>query len=224
MFFRAWSVLGLAAVAALSFGPLDAVAREVAVNIEKCPATLTLQVPSEFTAANDEWTRGLRSAVLDGLHANPGRKARYAELLLANWHSRKTLPSIAVGSLGSTFSHQGRFTRKNWEELRRDGLASSQSQMESWMKQGMARLKPGLPSNIEKMEGRVLSLRSGDPDELALFGESTGTVDGAAMRWYTVAKLAYAQMCIAYVLISVDASEPRALERLVEIAEQVRVK
>lgn len=221
--FSRWSLLGLSAVAAL-MGPHHADAREFAVNIEQCPTTLTLRVPPEFTAAVDQQARGLRAAVLDGLHANPGRKARYADLFLVTWDSRKPLPSIAIGSLGSTLSHQGRLTRKNWEELRRDALTSSQAQMDSWMQQGMARLKPGMPSNLEKIEGRLLSLRDGDPDELALFGESTGTVDGTAMRWYTVAKLVYAQKCLAYVLISVDASESRALEHLVEISEQVTVK
>lgn len=201
-----------------------AVARELPISIEGCPSQLSLTVPDEFTTAVTSEQRAQRSAVIEGLHRNPGRKARYSEVLFADWEAEARFPQILVASLGSTLQSQGRYSQAQWQELKRTAVTSSKAQQEEWARRGLARLKPGMPANLTQVEGKVTRLREGGENDFTAFMDSTATVDGKPIRFYSAAKFNYAKQCLAYVTVSVEASDAVALERLVRFAEQISVR
>ena len=201
-----------------------AIARDIPITIEGCPNQLSLHVPDDFFTAATLEQRAHRSAVIDRLHTNPGRKARYSEVLFIDWNDDSGFPQILVASLGSTRQSQGRLSETQWQELKRMVLTSSKLQQEAWMRQGLSRLRPGMPHDVQQVQGRILRLGDGGPNDLTIFGESQSTVTGKSFRIYTAAKFNYAKQCLAYVTVSVKASDENALVKLVQFAEQISVR
>ena len=218
------ALVALATLALLASTASVSVAREVPINIEGCPSQLSLTVPSEFSSAVTAEQRAQRSVLIEGLHRNPGRKARYSDVLFTDWDAETRFPQILVASLGSTLQSQGRYTQTQWQEIKRTAVTSSKAQQEEWARRGLARLKPGMPANLKQVEGRVTRLAEGGANDFVAFMDSTATVDGKSVRLYSAAKFNYANQCLAYVTVSVDASDAGALERLVRFAERISVR
>jgi hypothetical protein len=214
---RSWSVIAL-----LSVG-LPAAARDIPITIERCPSALSLRVPDEFSAAASAEHQAYRDAILNRLHENPGRKARYSEILITDWRLRSDMPQILVASLGTTLEAQGRMSESQWQELKRAALTSSKAQQEHWARQGLARLRPGMHADIQQVEGRVTRLVVGGPNDFTIFMNSTFTAAGSSQQVYTAAKFNYVKRCLAYIAVSVDASDDRALDTLTKIVERISV-
>lgn len=212
------------AVALLATASAAAVAREVPITIEGCPSQLSLTVPTEFTVAATAEQRTHRSAVIDGLHRNPDRKARYSEVLFTKWDVNAGFPQILVASLGSTLKSQGRYTQAQWQELKRTAITSSKAQQEEWARRGLSRLRPGIQADAKNVKGKVIRLGEGGPSDFTMFMDSTATIAGQPVRLYSAAKFNYAKQCLAYVTVSVEASDEDALAKLVWFAEQVVVR
>lgn len=191
--------------------------------LEGCPSELRLRVPSLFSRAAGADAIAFRSAILTQLHLNPGRKARYSEVLLTDWSEGTPFPQISVASLGSVIPRQGRITETEWLRLKREMLSASAAQRDQWVSEGLKKLAPGRPTEIEDIKGRISKLSEEKPNSIALFGTSTAVVSGRAMQLHSVSKLIYIRQCLAQVMTSVDATRPRALDELTRFASLIDV-
>ena len=76
------------------------------VRLEGCPSKLHIRIPAQFTRARGPVEVARRDAILDRLHSNPGRKARYSDVFLSDWKAEPGFPQISVASLGSVTQRQ----------------------------------------------------------------------------------------------------------------------
>jgi len=224
---KARYVISVLAFGVLLVGPSLAVAQELltyAVPLEGCPSQIRLTIPREFSQADTPAKLKQRTTILDALHANKARKARYSEIFLANWASENGLPYISVSSLGSLIRSQGRISVSDWREIRSEFLKSTAASRQSIIEKQITRYNAGSAVNANTIRGQIPTLFEEGDTAIVIVGSSTSVVGARTLEVVSVAKLAYVHKCIASVQIALDASAPNALKTLDRYMSQVIIK
>ncbi len=193
------------------------------VRIEGCPTLLQLHVPEEFSRAAGPAQLKRRDDILNRLHSNPGRKARHAEVLLADWNTTTGFPQISIASLGTLIQKQGSITEKDWNRLKSELLHSSMRQRQQWMNAHLQKLEPHSKPEVEKLRGRINDVSTGASNSITAFATSSAVIHGQPVKYESAATVIYSRRCVAYVVTAVDAEEPDALDRLLAIVAKIRV-
>lgn len=215
---KAWRAAG--PFVALLTAVLPANAREIPVRIENCPAPLALVVPDRYRLAVTVEEIATRDEAIAKLHANPKRKARYAEIVRLDWSPDVFPAQIMVASLGSL---RGTYTEKEWVAIR-DGLASMpEGSVRSFGKQGADRLK-GEHDRAWSVAFTTTPTVSSREWEVITTMESSIKYEDVEIPMINVAKIVYAHGCIGYITFAMDRDAEGALSRAMEFIEKVSVK
>lgn len=194
------------------------------VRLEGCPSEVHLQIPSQFSRARGPEEVARRDAILDRLHSNPGRKARYSDVFLSDWKADSGFPQISVASLGSVIQRQGQITDAEWQRIKKEIMGASQAQRERWVAQHIEKLKPGLPAEIRLLKSKVAAATEEKPNSIVALGTFTAVVSGRTFEYHSAAKFIYSKRCVVYLITAVDASRPRAVEELTQFVSLVEVE
>ena len=190
--------------------------------VEGCPATLVLTVPSEFQPAQTAAALATKARILDTLHANPARRARYSEVFLMDWDDPKGFPQLTVASLGSLIAHQGNISQEEWASIKSEFTSSTAEQRARILDQYLARSSSG--ASFPVLKAQIDRLYPDTDDSFIIVGFGTGTVHSDEVAFLSAARVTYTQQCVAYTTIAVDADSPNALLELNRLMSQMSVK
>jgi len=210
-------------VGQVAFGGDVPPAKIAYVTLEGCPTAIPLQIPAAFTRASNSKQERLRDDVIRGLHANPYRKMRYSELFKIDWERGYGMPTISVASLGTLIHAQGRITEQTWREIKRELLTSSTARLEELMRRGRETIDPGNPPELASIRTRLGSLFEETADSVVILASHELSLEGIPMRVLGAAKVIYTRQCVAYVEVSVDATDPEAMRSLNEYVRHLKV-
>ena len=194
------------------------------VRMEGCPSDLRLVLPAKFSRANSPEQKARRNAILERLHSNPGRRARYADVFLTDWNSELAFPQISVASLGSFISRQGKISEIEWQQIKTDFVRATQAQHYQWMAQGIAKLKPGRSADIKTLESKIASVTADRPNAILALGTTKAVIGNEVVESHTAAKLIYAKRCVAYVIAAVKGSELEPMNELLQVVAAIEVE
>ena len=189
-----------------------------------CPSQIKLSIPKEFSKADTAVEQKQRTKILDTLHANKARKARYSEIFLANWGSENGLPYISVSSLGTLIRSQGTISQSDWRKIRDEFLKSTTVSRQKLIEKQIQRYNAGSAVNAHTVRAEMPTLFEEGDTTIVMVGSSTSVVEGRTLEVLTAAKLAYVHKCIATVQVAVDADAPNALGVLSRYMSQVAIK
>ncbi len=225
--YKARYIISVLAVCVLPVMPSLAAAQELstyAVRLEGCPSKIRLTIPREFSQADTAEKQKRRTAILDTIHANKARKARYSEIFLGNWASEDVFPYISVSSLGSLIRSQGSVSINDWRKIRGEFLKSTTASRQSMIEKQIQRYDAGRAVNATTIRAELPTLFEEGDRSIVIVGSSTYLVEDRALEVVWVAKLAYVHKCIAFIQIALDASAPNALKILDRQMSQVTIK
>jgi hypothetical protein len=214
-----WSLLAVLCTASLG----DCVAATFPISVVACPRKLNITVPTPMLPPRTADDKALKQRVLDGLHSNPGRTARYSEMFLADWSADNPVPSIFVSSLGSVRARQGKFTPEQWNELKAVALSANKSQREEWMRKGLAERRPGMPSGVGNVEGSVEGFFADRQTEFTAIGTANATYLDQPMNYLSAMKMVFVDGCIVHLTFYVDARESDARSALLALVRHTTV-
>jgi hypothetical protein len=202
-------------------------AQEVAkyhVPLEGCPTELVIAVPIEFSHANTADSQQRRAAILEGLHANRARTARYSEIFLADWSSDTGFPHISVASLGSLLQSQGKISEEEWLNIREEVLESTVESRKALIESVAPKYIAGSKFDISAMRGEFAASFEETHTTIVTLSSGSGVVEGRHIEFISAVKLAYVHRCIAYVQVAVDAGHSDALRVLNGMIAKISIR
>lgn len=194
------------------------------VSIPNCPTAIPFNIPNGFRHPSTPAERDLRTQILDSLHSNTARRARYREVLMQEWDDPYSSPSITFGTLGTVMEMQGKVSPAVWRSLRAelDKLKANRPEMQRLMNEGSRNLQRGSQADIQYRESGLLAVIDGDPNQFSMLQRTQATASGLPMDIYGGASFIYADKCLVYAVINVPAAIPEARELAVQLIEQTK--
>ncbi len=202
----------------------NAKSEPISIRLEGCPSALRLVLPTKFSRAHGPEASARRDEILEGLHANPGRKARYSDVFFVDWKNELAFPQVSVASLGTFISRQGKITEAEWQGVKTELVSASQAQRDRWVAKSIAKFKPNRSNEIAALQSRIASITADRPNSIVAFGTSKAVVGGQLIESHTAAKFIYTKRCLAYVIAAVDGSAPNSFDELIQIASVIDVE
>ncbi len=194
------------------------------VSIEGCPSPLVLTVPVEFQPAQAPGAQETRTRILERLHTNPARVARYSDVYLIDWEEPTGFPQLTIASLGSLIQHQGRISTADWSSIKSEFLRLTEDQRAGLLEKSIARLETGSLPDSEVLNAQIEQLYRDSDDSLVMVALGKGeTLDGE-VDYLSAFRLTYVRQCIAYTTIAVNISAPDAIPMLNRFMTQLKVE
>ncbi len=194
------------------------------INVAGCPTKLKLHIPSYFTRPITSSETQDRDNIINKLHGNPGRKARYSEIFLTDWNSKETFPIIMVSSLGSLIKRQGKINIDEWRKLKSYLLKLTESQRKEVLRTGVMRLVENSDITFDFLSTRISSIVDPKENSIVTLAISKATVLERTINTLNAAKMIYNQNCIAYITVAVDAAPKNAFITLTNIISEIDIK
>lgn len=168
------------------------------VQIEGCPTTLTVTLPSEFHPPTVD------PQLASGLNANPARKTIYSVGFISQSlqpeHSA-LIAYILIGSLGSTVNHQGGISQANFQALKEE-LYKENPLDQPAVQEYMDALKRGADEHwkttIPIGDTFVLEVFEMSTSAMAILGITTMLLSDEILTAYSIARFDLVEGCLVY--------------------------
>jgi len=177
---------------------------QYSVPLEGCPTELKVAVPIEFSRASTAAAQQRRTAILDGLHANRARTAKYGEIFLTNWSSETNFPYISVASLGSLMKFQGQISEEDWLNVRSEFLESTEASRKAFFESLAPKYIAGSKFDIDSIRSEFPAVFEETDTTIVLLVSGSSVVEARRIEFISATKIVYANKCIANVQVVVD--------------------
>lgn len=136
--------------------------------------------------------------------------------MLSDWPSKTGFPHIAVGSLASAANKQGAITEVDWKRIKEQLVNSSQAQPNQWVDMHTNKLERHDPPSVQRLQSRAHVAELESENAVITYGSGAAVIDGKQIEFNSAPKLVYANKCLVYLLVAVDARSPNAQRQVTE--------
>ena len=196
------------------------------VQIPGCPTSIEIKVPDGFTLPSDAGQRRKKAQILDALHSNSARKARYSELFLKDWTAELNYPHVMIGTLGTVLKAQGHIGPEDWAGIKSEfmKLHANSALREQTLESKVKEYQAGSRAGYEMQHREIVDMFEEDENSLVMLATVRAQVNQTTLNLFSASKFVYVPRCLVQVIIAVSADDPSAPEDIATYVVSTQVQ